>query len=381
MRAAMSFFNQRQQQFIWIGDTESMLLKLGPQGGGKKELALLSRLPTKAGVPPDLAALVAGTGTKKSALALVMPLAHFEMVGITVPPVGDEAINKMLPFRLSKVLDSPVSDYLFDWQTSQVFKDRQELTVYLYPAAQVEEYRQLLAAHRKELVRFEPDVFSGCAYLLHEKDLPEDVAFLAVFVWKRSISIAVCENQRISLVRSIDLEMPELEPGKTGGSTGFDRGETTDIEQNVGGSTGQIDQFFVVDEKDGEIPGMDESSEINGVLADFGLQDSGGSKKQLSMESIEAEEATPEFMIFDPWQEYFENLKLELMRTIDYHSSVLKGRPIRTVYVGGAETFFDQAVEAARVNEEVAVQPVAVESISAELVPTLAALALGAMKR
>lgn len=85
----------------------------------------------------------------------------------------------------------------------------------------------------------------------------------------------------------------------------------------------------------------------------------------------------------DSWDGYFQRLGLEIMRTRDYYTSVMKGRPIKTVIVGGAELFWDRLVEANQDSLGLTIQPLdpGAGTAGGDIAPLLQALALGAALR
>ena len=93
--------------------------------------------------------------------------------------------------------------------------------------------------------------------------------------------------------------------------------------------------------------------------------------------------ATPVGRDADPWDGYFQQLGLEIMRTRDYYTSVMKGRPIKTVIIGGAELFWDRLVEANQESLGLTIQPLdpGVGTAAGDIAPLLQALALGAALR
>ena len=160
-----SFFTFDRKQVLCATETEALYVDVLPGKRGRERVNVLTHLEKKPDTELDAATLIAGTGRKKAKVALVLPLKDFQLVAVTVPPLAREAVAKVLPYSLAKVLNTSVTEHIYDWQVAQKFKDRHELTVYLYSAVRFLQYRNELEARKKEIVWFEPDVFAACSYL------------------------------------------------------------------------------------------------------------------------------------------------------------------------------------------------------------------------
>lgn len=396
-------------------ESELIFADIRRAGSNSSQLEILGRCDRAPQDKLDIGLLVGGTGRKKAKIALVLPLQEFEMVTVTVPAVSREAVTKMLPYSLAKVLDRSITDYIYDWQIVQSFKDRFELTVFLYPAAKFEEYRRDLLMRQKEIAWFEPDVFAACAYLTSQDKSISETTFLCLLVWKNSVSMAVYENQRISLIRTVELELPAGEPKETlvaGGtneeleSGGLEsEDESTLPEATVGSeeTDGEIDvtgffgtELSVPNEEDTveaiepiatlheEAPIVLEERDSTDILAGFGLEDFQGPTLDLQTEQPSKKEPIiEEERGFEAnlWDEYFENLNLEIMRTSDYHSSVLKGKSIQKVFVGGSASFAETFLLMAEKNPNMDFEGFPAVDENTNCSTTLAAIAIGALRR
>lgn len=416
----LGFLVQDKKHSLCATEDTAVLVKVKLEKNGSDSVQVLSNLKRKSGMALDVASLIADTERRKSKVALVMPLQEFELVSVTVPPVSKEAIAKMLPYSLAKMLDVPVTNYIYDWQIAQKFKDRYEITVFLYSAENFEHYRSELLSRKKELTWFEPDVFAACAYLHNRDPSAAKNSYLCLLTWESSVSIAICENRRITFVRSIDMIMPEGEPNELTGSTDEKTAaplnaeetdaastetiypEETDVIADTAGTV-EIEEIedieiddFIVEKDDSIIPVIEaievkenrtnffgDNSESSDILTGFGIHES-SSEAVFASEDIYDEEPTLEEpnqsigLEPDPWALYFENLSLEIMRTRDYHISVLKGEPIQDIYIGGIEHCSSVVIQALRETHDVNVYSFPPATIDAECSQTLAAICVGA---
>ena len=198
--------------------------------------------------------------------------------------------------------------------------------------------------------------------------------------------------------------MPEQsQAGQTSKLDDGDRDETAPAEDrsSVEGNEAEelqekiaVEEFLTAGEQDKEKevvgfelePDWDESDtdapEHTDILAGFGLQ--AESVPEVAVTNDVAEE---EFHLEDPesetdlWTDYFESLNLEIMRTGDYHTSVLKGKPIQELFIGGAEQFYEVMEETVGVGQNLTVTRFPPEDIEAKCSETLAAICIGALQR
>jgi hypothetical protein len=377
---------------LCASETEALLAEVSVGRKGARSVRSLSSASRGQGDEMAVNRLFASTGRKKAMVALVLPLSSFEIVSVTVPAVNREAVARLLPYNLSKILDAPVTDYIYDWQVVQTFAERQELTVFLYPVAIFNRLQQDLHGRQKEIAWFEADVFSACSYLELNGLTQGDGAILCVLVWQGSISMAVYEQGRITLVRSVDLRLPVesyLEEEISSGATAVveqDAGqELVGRDETVSGlEEGQnilaVEEFDPVEtEKSGRF-GDEED-----LLAEFCLlQD----KRDEPVESDVSDLAS---LVVDEgptgqrrqleWHGYLQNINLEIMRTNDYTVSVLKGKPFNRVFVGGAESFFSALERVIKGAMEVQVEQFPPSKVDADCDQNLAALCIGALRR
>lgn len=380
---------------LCASETEILLAGVGGGNNGAYSVRKISSALRDHGDEIAVNRLFAGTGKKKAKIALVLPLSSFEIVSVTVPAVNREAVARLLPYNLSKILDTPVTDYIYDWQVVQTFSERQELTVYLYPVAMFKKFQQDLQGHQKEIAWFEADVFAACSYLERCGLTPGDGAILCVLIWQGSISMAVYEQERITLVRSVDLRSPAEPYHNNDGSSGGPAVVQQDAGQVViepgeilsGPEGGQemlkVEAFDQV-ETENLSDGNSNFADNQDILAEFCLlsENQGVPALTITPESVAlAEKGGGGQRGQQEWQGYLQSINLEIMRTNDYHVSVLKGKPVNRVFVGGAEPFYSALEQAIKETIGVQVELFPPQKVDADCVQNLAALCIGALRR
>ena len=399
-----SLFTLERKQVLCATETEAVFSEVQPVKG-RHRVEVLSHLEKKSDAGLDAATLVAGTGRQKAKVALVLPLKEFQLLSVTAPPVAREAIAKMLPYSLAKLLSTPVTDSIYDWQVAQKFKDRHELTVYLFPAVRFHLYRTQLEVRKKEIAWFEPDVFAACSYLYFKHSGAAATPFLCLLVWPRSLSIAVYENQRITLVRSVEMTMPEGQP-QAGGpamkpvNDGQKSGTAITLSDHLEPKQSRIEsenveEFWLESNEDAvaahdkPAPGavasplFHEDDQSMDFLAGFGLQADAHEGPPQTLASVLREDQPGAGTVppVDPWSLYLENVNLEILRTGDYHVSVLKGSPIREVFVGGAEHFFAALSGIVQTGQNLQMTRFPPQEIEAKCSQVVAAICIGALQR
>jgi hypothetical protein len=400
------FLNFERKHVLCATETEAIFADVRLGRGSRSKVDVLSHQEKKTDAALEVAALIAGTGRKKAKVALVLPLKEFQLVAVTVPPVTREAVAKVLPYSLAKLLNTSVTDHIYDWQVAQKFKDRHELTVYLFPAVRYSQYRNELEVRKKEIVWFEPDVFAACSYLYSHQPGAATTTFLCLLVWHRSLSIAVYEDHRITVVRSVEMSMPDGEPATSAVTTeliikglGGDEGAAVGnagVKAIRAEENGCVEDFWV---ESGETPArahaeprtgraadslfVEDSSTLD-ILAGFGLQADSPveppafPEPKMGGSEFQVEERPPEV---DPWLGYLESINLEILRTGDYHVSVLKGSPIQEVFVGGAEHFHAALAKIIQTGQNLQLTRFPPEDIETKCSQTVAAICIGALQR
>lgn len=347
----------------------------------------------------DTGALIGGSGRESGEVALVFPLSAFDIVNVSVPPVGRESVGRVLPFTLSKVLQSPIQDYIYDWQVAQTFKDRQELAVYLFPVSLFNRIQQDLLSRQKEITWFEPDVFAASSYLELTSHPALERTALVLLVWEDSVSISVYENETITLVRSVDMVLPSGSPGQEAIDREQQRKEVEALQEAEEKAKRENDGYeLILDVEPSAATEMSDTLEIQAdpfhseksdtILAGFDLfqqeQDTvtaAAHKDEAPESSLISTPTIPEQKSYDTWLKYIQNLVLEIVRTSDYHRSVLKGNRVTDVIVGGAQGFYNELEEAIREGHPIELHPFPAGEIEAECKAEMAAMAIGAMNR
>lgn len=390
-------FLKRNNTFVLCaGEKTSILASLKLSSDNVTPINVLATAEREENNYIDAGALIAGSGRKKGEIALVLPLKDFDIINVTVPPVPREAVARMLPYNLSKVLHSPVSDYIYDWQVAQIFKDRHELAVYLFPVAHYNSIKQSFLARQKEIMWFEPDVFSACAYLESLKlDLLNETV-LVMLIWQTSVSIAVYENESIVLVRSVDLTLPEGTPEEEKERLNNEKKEKEEAEElakivkaetavkEIDVESGEVELVLDIENPvEDKMSDPFQSLESDSILAGFDLQQGGDDPAIPGEQVTEVHQEIVEGIVAQKpvWSEYIQSLTLEIARTGDYHLSVLKGKRVGQVFIGGGEIFFDELNKEISESQSVDVSPFPPSKIEAECDPSIAALCLGALHR
>lgn len=390
----LGLLKNKNKHVLAASDSDVIFADVQNQKGGHYSINLLATQKRDEKQRMSAGEMVSGTGRKKAKVSLVLPLSEFEIVSVSVPPVGREAISKMLPYSLSKILDKPVSDYIYDWQVAQSFKDRHELTVFLYSAARYEEYRRDLLAHQKEIAWFEPDVFAACSYLDGQLQEYADSTILCVLIYQHYVSLAIYEKQRITVLRSVEMELPEGLPQEDLVETSDDIAFISDLND--------VQKEIVVEEHEDEAGEIEftlvsEIDDVNSsessyraepgsedILSGFGLQ---GVEEYTIVEeqtpaTIESDFETEVETVEDNlWEEYIEDLNLEIMRTGDYHTSVLKGKAVQKIFLGTNDDIYDVLAQWVRKNNSITIDRFPPENIEAECSQALAAISIGALRR
>lgn len=393
----LGLLRKKQVGSLFVGASDIILAQVTSKSA-TSPISLLSAANYDIGDQPD-PALLTGGGRGNMRVAMVMPLKAFRLVKLTVPPMNREAVWKMLPYTLGKTLNQPASDYVYDWQVSQRFKDRQELTVYLYPADLFEQWKLQLAQRGRELTWFEPDVFAACNWISRQETSSEE-DFLCILVWPHGLSIAVHTENRISMVRAIDLQRVEDEKPVPPGSDEFEAlmagaGETTvegDEISLAAGNTGSQDKK----EKKSDQTGFFQDDDMDEFLAGFGLQESERPDRVIPDEASEQalvldsdseddvetvlDESQPHSSL-GQYQSYLEDIHLEIVRTLDYHRSVLKGRAISKMYVGGPVELYPVLAAYLEENTELRVEEFGKTGFGLPCSPMISTLLMGAALR
>jgi Tfp pilus assembly PilM family ATPase len=266
-------------------------------------------------------------------VAISLPLDQFEVLPLAVNKVPKEVIAKILPYHIAKVLDEPLSDFIYDWQVVKELKDSLQLNVFLFPAKMFQELRTTLGHYNLSLTTLEPDVFSACAYLEARNNFQADQATMIALLWPQSISIAIYDKETVVLTRNVKLGKPHLD------QVNKDQHESPEIEM--------MDED-VRSESVAEPSEQESIFEPNhdNLLANFLIktrkEEDGKPAPEFPNPTADEQDIFNGSPVIPQTAEqglpaYSNQVSLELMRTRDYFNSVVKGNQVKTVFVGGGE--------------------------------------------
>ena len=264
-----------------------------------------------------------------------LPLDHFEILSLSINKVPREVVGKILPYHIAKVLDEPLSEFIYDWQVVKELKDSLQLNVFLFPAKMYNDLRNTLGHYKLEPTSLEPDVFSACAFLESSNQLQPDEATMVALLWPKSISIAIYDKESLVLTRNVQLKKPDLDlPIEQEAPVEEESAAPQDIapehieeppKQDSLFANNQDDLLadFLIETKGDEAqhPTQDEQSPLSGGSEVFHTELEG-------MPSTQSSLSLPG---------YINQISLELMRTRDYFNSVVKGNQVKTVFIGGGD--------------------------------------------
>ncbi|MHB1226847.1 MAG: hypothetical protein ACYC0O_04900 [Desulfurivibrionaceae bacterium] len=326
------------------GDSQSTMLaevSKGPSGTG--QLHILAKTGSAITADVTIPRLLAGVGNLHGLVSLSLPLTFFEVITASIPVMPDGAVGKALPYHLAKALHKPLNEFIYDWQITGRFKDRLQVTVYLFPAGVFHKIRREFTRKQIKFSFFEPDVFAAFTFLFQEKMLPPNEAALCVLLWQDSISLAVYEKGKLPLIRTVKALQPH--------------GEVTlrpavDIELPASTALPELaDDLLILDD---DHPHFDEQVDTASILADFSIlasKEGAGAGGESTPAAAGADFASsPEEGVFEAndsasWPEYLHRIPLEILRTRDYYASIQKGAAVRNIFIGGADAFWQELLE------------------------------------
>ncbi|MEA3547032.1 MAG: hypothetical protein U9R66_05150 [Thermodesulfobacteriota bacterium] len=314
--------------------------------------------------------LLAAAPGIKGEVSLVPPLERFKNLSLNIPKIPDETVGKTLPYHLAKNLDQPLSDYIYDWQIVQHQKDSLLIGVYLYPQETFEKIKEELGRNHLELKYLEPAIFPAFAYLEQEHLLPETDTLMSALIWYDSVTFGVYENGMISLTRTLNIKQPESAFQTTLTDSDF---SINNQKKNTGEN-----------KKNGS--GIILENEENSILSDFNLLQPENDEKNLMLETSD-EKTHAASAPFPPletamdegeWDNYIQQITLEVMRTRDYYTSVLKGNPVKTIRIAGAEIIWDKFSEVVQNSLDIRVEPLCNPAQILKCPPLLHVIGMGA---
>ncbi len=366
---------RKKNRYGLIGDAHATYLTTVRRSVGQPpSLEILAM--TDSGLEDEvtLPRLLAATPGIKGEVSLVPPLESFKTLSLSIPRIPDETVGKTLPYHLAKNLDQPLSDYIYDWQIVQHQKDSLLIGVYLYPLETFEKTKKELNRHHLELKFLEPAIFTAFAYLGQEHLLPETDTLMSALIWYDSVTFGVYENRIISLTRTLKIKQPE-----SAFQTALKNSDFSIVDQNKQNMESPKNRPGIILENEDE----------NSILSDFNLLQPTDYEESLELET--SDEITPVASTpFSPletetdegdWDNYIQQITLEVMRTRDYYTSVLKGDPIKTIKIAGAEIIWDKFSEVVQNSLDIRVEPLCNPTQLLKCPPLFHVIGMGARTR
>ena len=343
-------------------------------------------------------------------VSIVLPLDFFDIVTVSLPITNEEAISKALPYHLAKAVPAPLSEFIYDWHITRRQKESIETTVYLFPILTFEKICWELKKKKLEVKFMEADIFAAFAFMSLDGNMKEGETTLCAIIWPESLSMAIYQGGQIKLVRRIPISQPEEEfrpvPAnieKQKPQTQFDQEiiteseETSEIENNIDSDDDSVlfEDFSmpgdqVTDEDDGDTDllaefslvenhsdedDVDRSADILAAFSVFFEDDPPATSPQKS--HINNEDATEEDPDQTLWTNYLHNLSLEIIRTRDYYGSIVKGDPIKSLVVEGADLFWDDLRDITMMSLGIEMRRLKNKTPGASSAPTLHTMCIG----
>lgn len=354
--------------FALTGDSErTMLAEISKGPTGTAQLHVLATTDSPITADVTIPRLLAGVGSLHGLVSMALPLTFFEVITTSIPVMPDGAVGKALPYHLAKALHQPLNEFIYDWQITGRFKDRLQVTVYLFPAGVFQKIRREFTRKQLKVSFFEPDVFAAFTFLFQEKMVPANDASLCVLLWQDSISLAVYEKGKLPLIRTVKAQQPQGE---------ICLQSPMDIELPSAAAVPELtDDLLILEE---EKPHFDEQVDTASILADFSIlssKETTGSKSEPSSLAVSA--SSPEESDTTSWADYLHRIPLEILRTRDYYASVQKGAAIRNIFVGGADGFWPELLESSNNLLGTQCQSLTATTGTPDCSPLLHVLALG----
>ena len=339
----MSLFRSRKHSYFLCGGRGHAYL--GEAGGPLAHCTLLAEAEGSCADPAVVARLLQEARPSAGGASLALPLHFFQTVNVAIPVMPDEAIGRALPYQLSKAVDKPIGDFVYDWQVSRRQKDHIQLNVYLFPSVLFHDLRKEFAQHQIEVAHLEPEIFAAFAYLDRNHRLADQDAALCAVVWPESLSFAVCEGGRLVLCRSVDLAQPEdgYQP-RAELPAGFPATPVVE-EEAPPAETPPPAPAASPEGNDSILAGFDIFGLADTPPAPPAVEAAGPTDLLLELQkelgTAELPPAPPPPSVSSPWEEYLDHITLETLRTRDFYSTIIKGRTIRSYFLLGAEAFLD----------------------------------------
>lgn len=353
----MRFSLRKKRHLALVGDSStSILAEILKSAGGVPGVKILSRAEGSLKDKQTLSKLLENITDIKGELSIALPLHFFEISSIYLPSMPEGAIDKTLPYHLSKTLDKPLSDYIFDWQINFRVKDRMHLNVYLLPVSLFNHLRETFNNFQVSITYIEADIFSAFAFLDKHELFNKNETTLCALLWSHNITIGVLEKNLLTLTRTVVSKRPDT-PYISINDTLIKENDTAGISKKVV-YTDEGEKIIGDNEIEVKNEGVLSQNAIDDLLDSFNLfgdaaetQDKTGSslnqENPLALEETETEIISNIDFTVQPvlseeqqtryaWDNYLQTISLEIMRTRDYYGTVQKGDAIKHIVVGGA---------------------------------------------
>ena len=324
----MKFIPRRKKFYVLAGDTKISVLAELTRTSSLPAHRIIATAQGQLYEESTIKSLLSAGPMPKGDVAVALPLSSFETVNFSLPPMVESSVGKAVPYHLGKAISTPLNEHIYDWQITSRRKKELQITAYLFPVKSFDLIRENLKTGQLEIKYLEADVFAAFAYLSQDQRLSPKETSLCVLLWPEDISLAVFDKGSLTLVRTVATPKPDLTYG-----------EVPEPEEEI------LEETPEEPEPEAESSLMADS-EVDSILKEFDLYGGGidkepdnslsannGDDLSLSLEHVEEvvapPPAPPQPAIAAPrvstWPDYIQSVGLEIMRTRDYYSSIIKG--------------------------------------------------------
>ncbi|MEA2082983.1 MAG: hypothetical protein U9O82_01830 [Thermodesulfobacteriota bacterium] len=375
----MKLIPRRKKFYVLAGDTKISVLAELTRTSSLPAHRIIATAQGQLYEESTIKSLLSAKSMPKGDVAVALPLSSFETVNFPLPPMVESSVGKAVPYHLGKAISTPLNQHIYDWQITSRRKEELQITAYLFPVKSFDLIRENLKTGQLEIKYLEADVFAAFAYLSQDQRLTPKETSLCVLLWPEDISLAVFDKGSLTLVRTVATPKPDLTYGEVPEPEGETLEETPEEPEPETKSSLMADS-----EVDSILKGFDLYGGGIDKEPDNSLSANNGDDLSLSLERVEEVAAPPAPKPAIPaprvstWPDYIQNVGLEIMRTRDYYSSIIKGDPIKKVVVGGAEDFWEDFLEMTSKTVEIDIEPLARATLEKVCSSSLAAVCIGA---
>ena len=242
-----------------------------------------------------------------SPISLSIPLSMVELLSVKIPPVPDEAVEGALKFRLKKLIPKDINDYSLDYVETTRDATGIQFEVYMFEKETYSTLEESAGRHGHKLAHIEPDIYSTFSYLYAKGTLDGTEGVMALVIWPDSVSLGILSRDRIRVSRSINLLLPTLD--RAPGAARQESMLIKAVEYTADDGHDILKQFSLVWDESATIEPNTKSS----TSLEMGKRPG---------ENIETGDMEP--VAADPMSEFCDELVVQVMRTRDYYTSVLK---------------------------------------------------------